>query len=228
MGKKKVLIATTNAGKIAATKLVLGKLGWEALSFADLGLDLAEPEETKLTAEEIALEKAVRYAEQYRDLPVLARDDTVRLLGVDEEDDPKNHNKEFVARRAGEYSDENGEKVFAEVARKYGREVDFVFDWGYGLAWWEGGKIKAVSGLARTDGKLVDVPCGKMIEGFCFSAICKVEVDGVWRYDSELSEAENWRAYWDKQGEVMGRLLAEYEGSEVAGIDDKTNLEEIK
>ena len=73
---KQILIATTNAGKIMTAKKILAKLGYEGLSFADLGLNLEEPEETKLTAEEIATEKALGYARQFRDLPVLARDDT--------------------------------------------------------------------------------------------------------------------------------------------------------
>ena len=42
------------------------------------------------------------------------------LVGVREEDDPKNHNKEFVDRKMGVYSDESGEKVFAGIAAKYG------------------------------------------------------------------------------------------------------------
>ena len=115
---KQILIATTNPGKIMTAKKILAKLGYEGLSFADLGLELKEPDETKLTAEDIAAEKALGYAKQFKDLPVLARDDTNVLVGIAEEDDPKNHNKEFVARRMGEYTDENGEKVFAEIAHK--------------------------------------------------------------------------------------------------------------
>jgi len=51
-------------------------------------------------------------------LPVLARDDTNDIIGVAEEDDPKNHNKVFVAARKGKYTDELGAQVFAEVAHK--------------------------------------------------------------------------------------------------------------
>ena len=59
---KQILIATTNPGKIMTAKKILAKLGYEGLSFADLGLELKEPDETKLTAEEIAAEKALGYA----------------------------------------------------------------------------------------------------------------------------------------------------------------------
>ena len=186
---KQILIATTNPGKIMTAKKILAKLGYEGLSFADLGLELKEPDETRLTAEDIAAEKALGYAKQFKDLPVLARDDTNVLVGVAEEDDPKNHNKEFVARRMGEYTDENGEKVFAEIAHKYGGEVPTRFDWGYALAWHEGGEIK------------VKVP------GFCFAPILKVLIDGEWKYDSELSDEDSWKAYWDIQAETIKSLL---------------------
>ena len=97
---KKILIATTNPGKIMTAKKILERLGYEGVSFSDLRISLAEPEETKATAEEIAVEKALGYARQFKDFPVLARADTNFLVGVSEEDDPKNHNKEFVARKA--------------------------------------------------------------------------------------------------------------------------------
>ena len=43
---KQILIATTNPGKIMTVKKILAKLGYEGLSFADLGLELEEPDET--------------------------------------------------------------------------------------------------------------------------------------------------------------------------------------
>lgn len=207
---KQILIATTNPGKIMTTKKILAKLGYEGLSFADLGLELEEPDETKLTAEEIATEKALGYAKQFKDLPVLARDDTNVLVGIAGEDDPKNHNKEFVARRMGEYTDENGEKVFAEIAHKYGGEVPTRFDWGYALAWHEGSEIKVVSALATTGidkTKIVDEISPKKVPGFCFAPILKVLVDGEWKYDSELSDEDSWKAYWDIQAAAIRGLI---------------------
>jgi hypothetical protein len=175
---------------------------------------LEEPAETLADAENIAREKAMGYARQYHEMPVLARDDTVVLVGVDEEDDPKNHNKEFVARKMGEYSDENGLKVFAGIAKKYGGEVPIIFSWGYALAWWEGGKLRCVSGLAQKRARLVEKASEVMISGYCFAAATVVEVDGVERYDSELSEEANMRAYAE-QGRVIGELLGKMEKSKV-------------
>ena len=209
---KKILIATTNPGKIMTAKKILAKLGFEGLSFADLNLSLEEPEETKLTAEEIALEKAIGYAKQFKDFPVLARDDTNLLVGVDEDDDPKNHNKAFVARKAGSYSDENGSKVFAEVAHKYGGEVPVCFDWGYALAWYNNGELKAVSNLATTGTsrtKIVDKISPKKVPGFCFAPVMQVLVDGEWKYDSELEDEDNWKAYWNIQAETIEKLIRE-------------------
>ena len=209
---KKILIATTNPGKVMTAKKILEKLGYEGVSFEDLSIELEEPEETKATAEEIAKEKAVGYAKQFKDFPVLARDDTNLLIGVDEEDDPKNHNKAFVAKRAGSYSDENGEKVFAEVAHKYGGEVPMHFDWGYALAWYDGEELKVASALATTDPtrmKIVDKISPKKVPGFCFAPVMQVLVNGEWKYDSELSEEDNWEAYWNVQAEAIRSLIEE-------------------
>ena len=207
---KQILIATTNPGKIMTIKKILSKLGYEGLSLVDLGLSLQEPDETKPTAEEIAAEKALGYAMQFRDLPVLARDDTNSLVGVDREDNPQNHNKEFIARRMGEYSDANGEKVFAEIAHKYGGELPMRFDWGYALAWHEGGEVKVVSALA-TSGidktKIVDKISPSKVPGFCLAPVLKVLVDGEWKYDSELSDQDTWKAYWNIQAEAIKGLV---------------------
>ncbi|MDO4760170.1 MAG: non-canonical purine NTP pyrophosphatase [Candidatus Saccharibacteria bacterium] len=207
---KKILIATTNPGKIMTAKKILAKLGYEGLSFADLNLHLEEPDETMETAEEIAAEKALGYAKQFADFPVLARDDTNTLIGVDEEDDPKNHNKEFVAKRMGEYTDANGEKVFSEVAHKYGGEVPTCFDWGYALAWHENGEIKVVHGLATTGAeraKIVERPSPKTVPGFCFASVMKVLIGDEWKYDTELTEEESWKAYWNIQAETIESLI---------------------
>ena len=207
---KQILIATTNPGKIMTAKKILAKLGYEGVSFADLNLELKEPEETRLTAEEIAAEKALGYVKQFEKIPVLARDDTNVLVGVEEEDDPKNHNKEFVARRMGKYTDENGEKVFAEIAHKYGGELPVRFDWGYALAWHDGTETKVVSALATTgidQTKLVEKISPKKIPGFCFAPVLKVLVDGEWKYDSELSDEDSWKAYWDIQAEAIKDLI---------------------
>ncbi|MBR2998389.1 hypothetical protein IKF34_01235 [Candidatus Saccharibacteria bacterium] len=207
---KKILIATTNPGKIMTAKKILEWLGVEGVSFSDLGISLNEPEETKATAEEIAVEKALGYARQFKDFPVLARDDTNFLVGVSEEDDPKNHNKEFVARKAGEYTDENGIKVFSELAGKYGGEIPCGFDWGYALAWHDGDEVRVVSGLATTGTektKIVSEASPARVPGFCFAPVMKVLVNGEWKYDAELTDKESWEAYWNLQAEMIRGLI---------------------
>ena len=211
---KKILIATTNPGKVMTIKKILAKFGYEGLSIADLDLKLEEPEETKLTAEEIAAEKAEAYAKQYADLPVLARDDTTLLVGVDEEDDPKNHGKAFIARRMGEYTDENGKKLFSEIAHKYGGEIPMQFSWGYALAWHENGKIRVESVLTENDikrAKIVDEISPKGVPGFFMSSVLKVFVNGEWKFDAEITEEENWEAYWNDQAIGIKKLLDIYE-----------------
>jgi len=211
---KQILIATTNPAKIVATKAILKKLGYEGLSFSDLDLHLEEPDETKATAEEIAAEKALGYAKQYKDLPILARDDTNQLIGVEDEDDPKNHNKAFVARRKGEYTDDNGSELLAEIAHKYGGSIPCVFRWGYGLAWHDGDEIKVVHDLAETDPakvKIVDKISPKRIPGFCFSPVTQALIDGEWKFDSEFTEDDLWKAYWEIQAEAIKKLLDQLE-----------------
>ena len=213
---KQILIATTNPAKIKTLKIILDKLGYEALSFTDLGIRLEEPAETKLTAEEIAAEKALGYAKQYAHLPILARDDTTTLVGVSEEDNPKNHNKEFVAKRKGEYNDANGELVFSEIAHKYGGEIPVRFNWGYALAWHQDGEIKVVSAIASNDIekiKLVDEISSTKFPGFCFSSVTKVKTKDGWKFDSELSEDDSWDIYWNCQKDAIEPLLQQYEQS---------------
>lgn len=207
----KILIATTNPAKVMVAKTVLSRLGHEGVTFADLDLKLIEPDETKSTAEEIAREKAVKYAEQYKDLPILTRDDTTELVGVNNEDNPKNHNKEFIVEKVGEYSDENGEKVFMDIAKKYDGEVPLIFSFGFALAWWEKGQIKIESGLSKAQLKLVDKPSPKKTPGFCFAPVSKVKVDGQWKYDSELTDEERFRTYQFNQGQVIGDIIKRME-----------------
>ena len=56
---KQILLATTNPGKIMTFKKILAKLGYEGVSFADLGLELEEPDETQLTAEEDSFDNII-------------------------------------------------------------------------------------------------------------------------------------------------------------------------
>lgn len=35
----------------------------------------------------------------------------------------------------------------------------------------------------------------------------QVLIDGKWKYDSELSEEDSWKAYWNIQAESIKRLL---------------------
>ena len=207
---KQILIATTNPAKIVNAKKILAELGYEGLSFDDLGITLKEPEETGQTAEEIAAEKALDYAKQYKDLPILARDDVNNLIGIADEDDPKNHTKSFVAKKMGEYSDANGEKVFSEIANKYGGEVPLRFDWGYALAWHDGEEIKVVHTVVSTDPaktKLVSKASPKKNPGFCFSAVTQVLVGDEWKYDSELTGEDCWSAYLELQAQGIEKLL---------------------
>ena len=57
------------------------------------------------------------------------------------------------------------------------------------------------------DIKIVDEISPVRVPGFCFSPVMKVVIDGEWKYDSELSDGDNWKAYWDLQAEGIKALL---------------------
>ncbi len=71
--RKRVIIATSNRGKIAEMREALSLPGWEFLDARELGFEPLEVEETGTTFEENAVQKARAYAERYR-LPALADD----------------------------------------------------------------------------------------------------------------------------------------------------------
>ena len=60
-------------------------------------------------------------------------------------------------------------------------------------------------GIDKT--KIVDKISSKKVPGFCFAPILKVLIDGEWKYDSELSDEDSWKAYWDIQAETIKSLL---------------------
>lgn len=47
----------------------------------------------------------------------------------------------------------------------------------------------------------------KKVPGFCFAPILKVLIDGEWKYDSELSDEDSWKAYWDIQAVAIRDLI---------------------
>ena len=70
---------------------------------------------------------------------------------------------------------------------------------------WHG--TKATTGTERT--KIVDKISDKKVPGFCFAPILKVLIDGEWKYDSELSDEDSWKAYWNIQAETIKSLLSQ-------------------
>ena len=71
--RKRVIVASTNHGKLAEIRSALDFGGWEFVTAADLGLTPLEVEETGDTFYENALLKAGAYAEAFG-LPALADD----------------------------------------------------------------------------------------------------------------------------------------------------------
>lgn len=57
------------------------------------------------------------------------------------------------------------------------------------------------------DIKLVDKISSVRVPGFCLAPVLKINIDGEWKYDSELSDGDYWKAYWDIQSEGIKSLL---------------------
>lgn len=122
MQQKKILIATSNAGKIAIYSQVLDELGLEYVTLRDMHLDV-QVEETGATELENALLKAKAYHEA-TGLPVIATDSGLLIERLKPEDQPG----VFVHRYGGnELSDEETIKIFSKKLEEVGGESDSYF-----------------------------------------------------------------------------------------------------
>ena len=125
---EKVLIATTNAGKVAIYKEVFNKLGIEVLSLKDFNITTA-PEENGKDVIENAVIKAKYYYEITK-IPVLANDSGLKIHKFSEEDQPglfvrRNNNKELT--------DNAMIKIYIEKLNKVGGSSPAHYDVGLAI-----------------------------------------------------------------------------------------------
>ncbi|MDG6897144.1 non-canonical purine NTP pyrophosphatase [Actinobacillus delphinicola] len=109
--KQKIVLATSNKGKVKEMADVLADFGFEVVAQSELGIE--SPEETGLTFVENALLKA-RYASEKSGLPAIADDSglvvkalnnapglySARYAGVDDEDPGFHNRKKLLAEMA--------------------------------------------------------------------------------------------------------------------------------
>ena len=110
---KKLVIASGNAGKLREIQAILGPLGCEVLTQAELGI--ADAEEPHVTFIENALAKA-RHVAQIAGLPALADDSGVCAVALGGE--PGVHSARYAGNSAGreERDARNNERLVAALA----------------------------------------------------------------------------------------------------------------
>ncbi len=129
----RILIATTNVGKIEIYSNVLDKIGLPYCSLKDIKVDV-DIDETGETELENARLKAVGY-HNATDLPIIANDSGLVIEKFKPEDQPG----VFVRRYGGhELSDEETIRIFSEKLKAVGGESDSYFNVALSLCDFDG------------------------------------------------------------------------------------------
>lgn len=216
---RKVLIATTNKNKISRLgNLLADYADIELLSFNDLDLKLAEPEETAATGVGIAAQKALAYAESIEEpYLILTQDDTISFEGVDNADNPGARIKEPVVAEYGEFTDEKAILYYTGLADKYGGSIKMTFNYGHAVAYkTTRGRtcINIFSSSSQLRARLVSTPFRpELASGYFLLSIMQVEVDGEWIYGTNLTEEQSVLADADLKQSITS-LLEEVENNE--------------
>ncbi|MEK7437075.1 MAG: non-canonical purine NTP pyrophosphatase, partial [Pseudomonadota bacterium] len=117
---KKLVIASSNAGKLREIRAILGPLGCEVLTQAALGI--ADAEEPHFTFLENALAKA-RHASELSGLPALADDSGICAPALDGE--PGVHSARYAGEAASREARDarNNQKLIAALAPRADRRA---------------------------------------------------------------------------------------------------------
>lgn len=209
---KKIIVATTNINKVERIKNLLKKQNYEILSLKEMRLEnIPEPEEKANTPVKIAVEKAMHYIDYVPEgTIILTQDDTIKLEGISEEDDPKLSIKGPVRKKYGEFTDELGAKYYTELAKKYGGSIPITFNYGHAIAIQkEKGRntINIAGSSSKIQARLVDrIHKLETVPGYFLSAIIEVNKDGKWVPHNSLSEDELIKLDNDLYNSIMGLL----------------------
>lgn len=119
MNKTKIVLATSNVGKVKEMADVLSQFGFEVVAQSEFGIE--SPEETGLTFVENALIKA-RYATKMTGLPAIADDSglVVEALGGE----PGLYSSRYAGGQATDA--DNRQKLLAEMVNETNRQAKFV------------------------------------------------------------------------------------------------------
>jgi len=205
-----IIIASTNLNKIDRIKALLRDTNIKIQSLSDLGLkNLVEPDETANTCVGIAAQKALMYVEQLKPgVYVLTQDDTLKLLGVKEKDNPKTSIKQPVIERFGKFNDEYAVRYYSELAKKYGGKIPIIFEYGHSMAIKTSdprSRIFLVSSYSTLEARITCTPNGlDKVPGYFLSALLQVKIKNRWLDYTTLIEKQKVDVDSDLKKSILG------------------------
>ena len=191
---KEIVLTTTNQNKVNRIRKLLKGLNYNIVSLKEVSKsNIEEPKETATTPIDIAIEKALHYANYLpNNTIILSQDDTIEFEGIEEGDNPGMHIKEPVIRKYGKFTDELAAEYYKSLADKYGGSIPMRFRYGHAIVIKEnrGREVKKVFGaesylnvrLVNKIHKLEKVP------GYFLSALMEANVDNEWVPYNDLDD----------------------------------------
>lgn len=178
---KKVLIATTNAGKVNLYKQVLADAGFEGVGASELGIKV-NAEEIGMNETQNAIIKAKAFFEVGGGMPVLANDSGLIVDKFNEEDQPN----QLVRRYGGrDLTDEEMLEVYIEKLKKVGGESTGHYNVALAIVD-ENGKV--YSREFKPERLFVSKPSTTLQKGFPLSSLAYDKKTG--KYLSEMNAME--------------------------------------
>ena len=192
--KEKLVIATTNKNKVERIQKLLKKTNFDVVGLSDIIKGkINKPKVNSESVVDNAIEKAIYYVNYLpEDTIVLSQDETIELIGVHEEDEPKGHIKEPVIKKYGKFTDELAAKYYSGLADKYGGEIPVVFKYGHTVAIIETTdrmRKRIISAQSKLEARLVN-KIYKLHEcpGYFLAALIEVKIDNEWIPYNDLTD----------------------------------------
>ena len=191
---KEVLFATGNASKVARYKDKLLERGIVLKSLKDMDVDI-DVDENGSTAIENATIKAKAYNDA-TDLPTMATDDTMYIVGIPEEKQPGI----FVRRVNGKrLNDQEMIDYYTGLVKEYGKDGKLDTKWILGMVIIKDGKVYTHE-ETTSEYYILDTPAKDMREGYPLSSILFNKKAN--KYDIYLTEEDKKIGQADDKGFV--------------------------
>lgn len=210
--KEKLVIATTNKNKVDRIKKLLRNTNFDIVSISDVIKDnINEPEENANNGIDNAIEKAIYYVNYLpENTIVLAQDDTIELVGVDEKDEPKGHIKKPVIDKYGEFTDDLAARYYCDLASKYGGTIPMVFKYGHAVTVVtkeDRMRKKVLSAESKLEVRLVNkIYKLNKCPGYFLAALMEAKINNEWIPYNDLDEEQLIKLDIDLQDSIVSLL----------------------